>query len=259
MNLDSFLNNDESPRLIFCTGAGLSKESGIPTFRDAAGEGLWDNVSVDIVCNIAHFPTHYDAVHAFYNKMRRGLQNYEPNAGHEFIARMQQLYGDDRVMHITANVDDLVERAGGTAMHVHGRLTEVISPFSVNSPDYEVHEIGYTDFEPPAKVFSKPNIVMFGETFWFSDGVRKPIYDDLYKVLDSARARDTFIIIGSSDTVIPWSIYAGLATASQTVNINPEPHDNDDKFNYNLYSPVTDVLGTLEDYITARMGVQEMV
>lgn len=254
MNLNSFLQNNETPRLIFCTGAGLSKESGIPTFRDAAGDGLWDNVSVDIVCNIAHFMTHYDAVHEFYNKMRVGLQNFEPNPGHYFIERMQHLYGDDRVIHITANVDDLAERAGGSAMHVHGRLTEVVSPFSVNSEDYEVTDIGYTEFTPTPGIVSKPNIVMFGETFWFDNGVRKPIYNDLYKVLDSANARDTFIIIGSSDSVIPWSVYAGLATASQTVNINPEPHDKDEHFSYNLYSPIGDVLGTLNDYVTARMS-----
>lgn len=258
MNLNGFLSNNGIPRLIFCTGAGLSKESGIQTFRDAAGEGLWDDVSIDEVCNIATFHINYNKIHNFYNKMRTGLLNYEPNAGHHFIAEMQKKYGDERVMHITANVDDLIERAGGSAMHVHGFLTEVVEPYSTNSSDYEVIDIGYTEFTPTPGVLSKPNIVMFGETFWFSDGKRKQIYDDLYKVLDSVTARDTFIIVGSSDTVIPWSVYAGVATAAPVVNINPEVHKNDDLFTYNLYRPFTETLDTVEEFISQRMDYKDL-
>lgn len=257
MNLESFLANKGQPRLVFATGAGLSKESGIQTFRDAAGEGLWDGVSVDTVCNIATFDINYNLIHKFYNQMRVGLQNHEPNIGHDFIAKMQQIYGDGRVMHITANVDDLAERAGGSAMHVHGFLTEVVEPYSTNSSDYEVRDIGYTEHTPTKGVISKPNIVMFGEGFWFTGGVRKAIYDDLYKVLDSLTAEDTVIVIGSSDTVIPWSIYAGLATNAQVVNVNPEPHENDDYFTYNLYQPITEAVNVLEDYAHQRLHVPD--
>ena len=253
MNLERFLANKGVPRLIFCTGAGLSKESGIATFRDAAGEGLWDEVSVDTVCNIATFDINYHLIHNFYNKMRTGLKDYEPNAGHYFIAEMQQKYGDDLVMHITANVDDLVERAGGSAMHVHGFLTEVVEPYSTNSQDYTVRDIGYENFTPTPGVISKPNIVMFGENFWFQNGVRKNIYDDLYKVLDNITHRDTIIVIGSSDTVIPWSVYAGLATPAEVMNVNPEKHDNDDYFTTNVYSSITESLDTIEEFISERM------
>lgn len=254
MDLSGFLNNNAVPRLIFCTGAGLSKESGILTFRDADGEGLWDNVSIDEVCNIATFHINYEKIHKFYNHMRSGLKNYEPNAGHFFIAEMQKKYGDDRVMHITANVDDLIERAGGSAMHVHGFLPEIIDPYSTNTSNYQVRNIGYEEFIPTPGVISKPNVVMFGESFSFIDGVRKPIYDDMYKVLNNVNNRDTFIVIGSSDTVIKWSVYAGLATAAEVVNINPEPHENDDYFTTNIYQPVTEVLDELENYIEERMN-----
>ncbi len=257
MDLNAFLGNTETPRLIFCTGAGLSKDSGIPTFRDANGSGMWDNVSVDAVCNIANFYVNYNLVHSFYSHMRQALPTYQPNEGHDFIARMQKLYGDDRVLHITANVDDLAERAGGTAMHVHGKLTEVVEPYSMTSPDYAVRDIGYADFKPTDGVVSKPNIVMFGESFWFNEGKRQPLYNDLYKVLDSARGKDTFIIIGSSDMVIKWSVLAGLSTASSTLNINPEMHDDDGYFTHNVYAAFNDRIESIEEYITARMGIKE--
>lgn len=254
MNLEQFLANKGQPRLIFCTGAGLSKESGIQTFRDAAGEGVWDGVNVDTVCNIATFNINYDLVHKFYNHMRVNLQNHEPNIGHEFIANMQKLYGDDKVLHITANVDDLIERAGGTAMHVHGFLKEVVDPYSINTNDYKVIDVGYSEFVPTPGIISKPNIVMFGEGFWFSNGVRKPIYDDLYKVLDNVTHHDTIIVIGSSDTVIKWSVYAGLGTNAVVVNVNPEPHENDDYFSYNLYQPITEAVNVLETYAHQRLN-----
>lgn len=257
MNLERFLANKGRPRLVFATGAGLSKESGIQTFRDAAGEGLWDGVSVDTVCNIATFDINYDLIHRFYNKMRVGLKDHEPNVGHEFISRMQQMYDDDTVIHITANVDDLAERAGGTAMHVHGFLTEIVEPYSTNTHDYNIRDIGYTEHTPTKGVISKPNIVMFGEGFWFKDGVRKNIYDDLYKVLDSLTAEDTVIVIGSSDTVIPWSIYAGLATNAEVVNVNPEAHENDDYFTYNLYQPISEAVEFLEQYVHERLHVPD--
>lgn len=253
MNLELFLANKGLPRLVFASGAGLSKESGLTTFRDADEEGLWDKFSIDEICNIATFEINYQKVHAFYNQMRAGLATVGPNVAHYMIAEFQQIYGDDRVLHITANVDDLCERAGGTAMHVHGKLTEIVEPYSTNTEQYSVRDIGYEPHVPTPGIISKPNIVMFGEGFWFTEGKRKQIYDDLYKVLDNLTERDTVIVIGSSDTVIPWSVYAGLATPAQTLNINPEPHDNDDYFNDNIYMSITECITPVREFVAERM------
>lgn len=255
MNLNNFLDNKGLPRLVFATGAGLSQESGLSTFRDAGDDGLWEKFNIDEICNIATFDLNYKKVHDFYNIMRTGLSSVEPNAGHYLIAELQKKYGTDRVLHISANVDDLSERAGGEVMHVHGKLTEIIEPYSINTEKYEVKDIGYTNFTPTPGTYSKPNIVMFGEGFWFNDGIRKPIYDDLYKVLDNLTDKDTVIVIGSSDTVIPWSVYAGLVTAAQTLNINVESHENDDLFDRNLYSSVVDVINTITEYVDERMTI----
>ncbi|SOK58382.1 NAD-dependent protein deacetylase of SIR2 family [Yersinia phage fHe-Yen9-04] len=257
MNLNNFIANKGVPRLVFATGAGLSQESGISTFRDADNEGLWDQYNIDEICNFATFHINYQKVHNFYNQLRENLKHVEPNIGHHIIAEFQKMYGDDRVIHITANVDDLSERAGGTAMHVHGKLTEVVEPFSINSNNYEVKDIGYESFTPTDGVISKPNIVMFGEGFWFTDGVRKPIYDDMYLVLDSLTEQDTVIVIGSSDTVIPWSVYAGLATPAQTLNVNPESHEKDEYFTYNMYQPISNAISMIDQYIHMRMDKQD--
>jgi len=255
MNLERFLQNKGAPRIVFCTGAGLSKESGINTFRDAAEEGLWDQVDVDQVCNIANFNVNYHMIHDFFNKMRVGLQNYEPNIGHHMIAEIERMYGDENVIHITANVDDLVERAGGTAMHVHGYLTEVVEPYSTNDQNYSVRDIGYTEHTPTPGVISKPNIVMFGDVFRFTDGVRKTVYGEMGEIIDNLTSKDVVVVIGSSDTVIPWSIYMGIGTPALVINVNPEPHDNDDLFDYNLYMPMSEAVNTVEAYLHEHMEV----
>lgn len=252
MNLERFCMNSNVPRLVFCTGAGLSAESGITTFRDAGGEGLWDTYDLDEVCNIAKFDVNYNKVHRFYNERRMGLANVFPNAAHKFLAEMELLYGEDRVMHITANVDDLAERAGGTAMHVHGSLLEVVEPFKWEG--YEVINVGYNEYIPKPNITAKPAVVMFGEFWRYENGRRKPLYDDRDKVLKTLNANDTVIVIGSSDTVIMWSALAGFGTPAQTMNINPEEHEFDHAFTHNIYTPATESIDDMLDFIQERMG-----
>lgn len=252
MNLERFCLNTSVPRLLFCTGAGLSAESGITTFRDADGEGMWDEYDLHEVCNIATFDRNYNKVHRFYNQRRMALQHVEPNAAHKFLAEMEELYGEDRVMHITANVDDLVERAGGTAMHVHGNLREVIDPFVWEG--YEVKDVGYTEHIPSTgKYKSKPAVVMFGEYYRYENGRRKPLYDDRDKVLATMGVQDTIIVIGSSDSVIKWSSLVGWGTPSTVMNVNPEEHEFDHAFHQNIYLPATQAIDDMLELIQGRM------
>lgn len=253
MNVERFCLRTDVPRLLFCTGAGLSAESGITTFRDADGEGMWDEYDLNEVCNIATFDRNYNKVHRFYNQRRIALANVEPNAAHKFIAEMQELYGDDRVMHITANVDDLAERAGGTAMHVHGNIKEIIDPFVWEG--YEVKDVGYTEFIPSndSKYRAKPAVVMFGEYYRYENGRRKPVYEDRDKVLSTLNETDTVIVIGSSDLVIMWSYLVGDNTPATTMNVNPEEHDNDSSFHQNIYLPATQAIDDMLELIQGRM------
>lgn len=250
MNLERF-KLQQQPRLLFCTGAGLSAESGICTFREANGEGLWDEYDLNIVCNIAKFSTHYNTVHRFYNKRRTELANVHPNAAHQFISDMEKLYGEDRVMHITANVDDLVERCGGTAMHVHGSLLEIVEPFTWEG--YDVINIGYNEYTPKEGIVAKPAVVMFGEQWRYENGRRKDIYADMLSVVGTMKPQDTIVVIGSSDTVLNWSGIVGAGTESYTINVNPEEHEMDLLFNQNFYKPATQAIDDVLEVVSKRM------
>lgn len=247
MDIDEFINSTEK-RIVFLTGAGLSKESGIPTFRDS-DDGLWEKISIDKVCNISTFDVNYKLVHEFYNTMRMNLENVQPNAGHEFIAHIQKKY-PNQVMHITANVDDLSERAGGTAMHVHGNIKQIVENWC--SKDYNVIDIGYEPYEPRDGCYAKPNIVMFGESFRYEGQEKKELYTEMYAVLDSMNENDMIIVIGSSDTVIPWShiIQNKLSTK---ININPTKSSNPTAFEYDINKPVTETTEELLEFITQFM------
>jgi NAD-dependent deacetylase len=250
MDLERFLMNRKVPRLVFATGAGLSAESGIRTFRDSE-DGLWEEYDIDDVCNISTFESNYKLVHKFYSERRQQLSTVHPNDAHGMIADFQKRYGDDRVIHITANVDDLAERAGGSAMHVHGNLREVIEPWSWN--DYAVKDIGYNDFIPTDGIKSKPNVVMFGECFRYEHGLRKELYTDRDEVLASLSTQDTVIVIGSSDTVICWSILAGMGTPAYAINVNPEKHDNDYMFQHNIFKTACNAIDDIKNIVIGRM------
>ena len=125
MNL-TYENMSESvtkPRLVVLTGAGVSAESGVSTFRDAGG--LWENYPVMDVASADGFARNPALVHQFYNERRRQLLDVEPNAAHKAIASLERWYD---VWVITQNVDNLHERGGSTkVLHLHGELMKVRS------------------------------------------------------------------------------------------------------------------------------------
>lgn len=252
MNISPFLKHEE-PRLVFFSGAGLSKDSGINTFRDTAdGSGLWENFKVQNVCNIDTFMQNYDDVHNFYNARRTQLGTVQPNAAHYFIADMQKKYGS-RVLHFTANVDDLNERAGGTACHLHGSLLEVINNYTPDLTYAEVVKLGYENWTPDTKVRSKPNVVFFGESTRMEDGKKTYIYDDMTNVIYALRPHDLCIVIGSGDQVIEWSWILGEKSVADTVNVNLSKQTWDDRFQYNIYGKAIDTLPDMQVLIEKYM------
>ena len=116
-------NNTKKPRLVVSTGAGISAESGIKTFRDA--DGLWENYPVMDVASSDGFRRNPALIHQFYNERRRQLGTVKPNRAHEILHELEEHFD---VCVITQNVDDLHERAGSTeVVHLHGELTKVPS------------------------------------------------------------------------------------------------------------------------------------
>lgn len=174
--------------IVVLSGAGISAESGLSTFRDNGG--LWEKYSVYDVATPEAFQRNRDLVLRFYNQRRRQLQDVQPNQAHRLLAELEARH---RVTVITQNVDDLHERGGSTnVLHLHGELTKARS--SVH-PEL-IYDIGYNDIKPGDtcdRGFQlRPHIVWFGEEV--------PM---LEKAADVVRTADHLLIVGTSLQVYP--------------------------------------------------------
>ena len=151
--------------LVVLTGAGMSAESGISTFRDAGG--LWDQYPVEQVATPEGYAANPKLVIDFYNERRKQLLAVKPNRGHELVSEMEKFFN---VTVITQNIDNLHERAGSShIIHLHGELTKVTSSWQPNNPAYitelkpEEYEIHLGDLAGDGSQF-RPFIVWFGES-----------------------------------------------------------------------------------------------
>lgn len=174
--------------LVILTGAGMSAESGIKTFRDSGG--LWEEYRVEDVASPEAWQRDPDLVRRFYNERRRQLEQAEPNAGHTGLVALERDYD---VHIITQNIDDLHERAGSKKiLHLHGQLTQARSSKNPNL----IVDVGYRDLLPgeiaPDGSLLRPNIVWFGEAV--------PAMEEAAEIASYA---DIFAVIGSSLNVYP--------------------------------------------------------
>lgn len=176
--------------LIILTGAGMSAESGIATFRDA--DGLWENYKIEDVATPEGFARNPQLVLDFYNERRKKVNDVKPNQGHFLLADLQKQYN---VIIITQNVDNLHEVAGSeNVIHLHGELMKVQSVANPNkvytlSPDKL--EINLGDCNADGEQL-RPHIVWFGEAV--------PMID---KAIELVQTADIFVIIGTSLNVYP--------------------------------------------------------
>jgi len=177
------------PRIVVFTGAGVSADSGIATFRDA--DGLWANYRIEEVCTPEALRTNRAKVIEFYNMRRKESLTKKPNAGHIAIAEMEQ-WAD--VCVITQNVDNLHEQAGSTrVVHLHGELMKLRSEAN---PEliYDINE-GWEqrlDGRGEDGALLRPHIVFFGEDV--------PMFDIASRIVEQA---DILIIVGTSLAVYP--------------------------------------------------------
>lgn len=176
-------------RIVVFTGAGVSADSGIATFRDA--DGLWANYRVEDVCTPEALKNNRAQVIEFYNLRRRESLTKRPNAGHLAIAEMEQ-WADVTVM--TQNVDNLHEQAGSTrVVHLHGELMKLRSE---RNPDliYDIGEGWEQKLDARAEdgALLRPHIVFFGESV--------PMFDTACRIVASA---DVLIVVGTSLAVYP--------------------------------------------------------
>lgn len=205
----------DHPHLVVFTGAGLSADSGISTFRDA--NGLWENHKIDEVCNHLTWKRHREQVYGFYNGLRAKLPTVAPNPMHCLLADWQRRYS--QVTLITQNVDDLLERAGcADVMHVHGYLPEMQCEAcgTVWSIGYAAWGLDDTCPKCGSKKGVKPHVVMFHEN--------APLYANMWRVFRNLRAQDVLVVIGTRGEVVPIGSVAAMATCRKALN-NLEPID----------------------------------
>jgi NAD-dependent deacetylase len=174
--------------LVILTGAGISAESGIRTFRESGG--LWEEYDVNEVASPMGWALNRKLVLKFYNDRRKQLSESNPNAGHFGLAALEKYFN---VQIITQNIDNLHERAGSTKiLHLHGELTKARS---TTDPSL-IYDIGYNDINPGDKCEKgsqlRPHIVWFGEAV--------PMMDEAIMITSEA---DIFAVIGSSMNVYP--------------------------------------------------------
>jgi NAD-dependent deacetylase len=174
--------------LVVLTGAGMSSESGIRTFRDSGG--LWEEYDVHEVATPMAWENNRELVLRFYNERRKQLAEAKPNAGHTGIAALEKYF---KVQIITQNIDNLHERAGSTkVLHLHGELTKARSTLDPSL----IYDIGYSDIKNGDKCEKgsqlRPHIVWFGEAV--------PMMDEAVRLTEGA---EIFVVVGSSLNVYP--------------------------------------------------------
>lgn len=175
-------------KVVVLTGAGVSAESGLSTFRDAVG--LWENHDVMEVASPEGWARNKELVLKFYNERRNQLKDAQPNAAHLAIASLESKYD---VTVVTQNVDNLHERAGSTnVIHLHGELTKARSSLDAGL----IYEIGYDEIKPGDKCERgsqlRPHVVWFGEMV--------PMIEVAAQISEEA---DIFIVVGTSLVVYP--------------------------------------------------------
>ena len=220
--------NSDLCNIVILTGAGVSAESGVATFRGAGG--LWEGHRIEDVASPEGFARDPALVQKFYNLRRAALRTVEPNAAHRAIARLQRGYQRGRVTLVTQNVDDLHERGGSPeVIHMHGELLKIRC-----TRCHAVHQWA-DDITPDLACAScqttgrlRPDIVWFGEMPYHMDA----IYDEL-------AAAQVFIAIGTSGKVYPAAGFVTEAArrGDRTIECNLEPSDVSGAFDEHRIGP----------------------
>lgn len=194
--------------IVFFTGAGISQESGIATFRDS--NGLWLNHKVEDVASMEGFNKNPQLVLDFYNERRKEVEKALPNLAHNLIASVESRY---KVTVITQNVDDLHERAGSTnVLHLHGELSKSRSSENEKLMYSCTKNIKLGDLAEDNSQL-RPHIVWFGEEV-----------NEINKAIEITESADLFVVVGTSMMVQPaGSLLLSVPVDAQTVYIDINP------------------------------------
>jgi NAD-dependent deacetylase len=205
--------SNEKLSLVFFSGAGMSAESGISTFRDS--NGLWENYNIEDVATPEAWRRNPELVQQFYNLRRKQILEVQPNQAHVMIAKLEQRFS---VTVITQNIDDLHERAGSThVLHLHGNIRLAKSSGPHQEKKYYPIEGWSLSLEDTCEEgFSlRPHVVWFGEPV--------PMYERAMEIIENA---DILVVIGTSLQVYPAAGLVHYARkARRKILIDPKGHE----------------------------------
>ena len=219
------------PSIVILTGAGVSAESGIDTFRSAGG--LWERHRVEDVATPEAFARDPDLVLRFYDMRRENIQRAQPNAAHDALAQLDAEWPGELLI-VTQNVDDLHERAGARRLiHMHGQHLTAWCTACNARPKWRAPLIDRPPCPECGEASLRPDVVWFGEMPY-----------DMPRIERAIASCDLFVSIGTSGAVYPaagfvrWARAAGAAT----LELNLEPSEGTHWFDEARHGPATDLV-----------------
>lgn len=219
-------------KIVILTGAGISADSGVSTFRDP--DGVWSKYDYREVATPEGFARNPDFVHAFYNWRRANIQTVQPNAAHVALATLEDRLGDGLTL-VTQNVDDLHERGGAKrVIHMHGELLKARCG-ACNAVHSWKGDLALDTRCPDCKAdrVMRPHVVWFGEMPMFMEAIAAAISE-----------ADLFVSIGTSGNVYPAAGFVGEARAHgiPCVELNLEPSGNAPCFTAARYGRASEIV-----------------
>ncbi|GAC19442.1 Sir2 family NAD+-dependent deacetylase [Paraglaciecola arctica] len=226
-------------KVVVLTGAGISAESGLKTFRD--NNGLWEEHSIEDVATPDGFERNSELVYRFYNQRRRQLlsPDVKPNKAHLALAKLERVLGNNFTL-VTQNVDNLHQKSGNkNVLHMHGSLLSArcLRSGHCSAIYSDLDHSNQCDCCQPTNSL-RPDIVWFGEMPKF-----------MPQIEECLSQADIFISIGTSGTVYPAAGFVSLANQSgaHTVELNMEPSSGYNEFAEKHYGPATEIVSKFVD------------
>jgi NAD-dependent deacetylase len=223
--------------IVVLTGAGLSAESGLGTFRGPGG--LWENFRIEDVATPEAFARDPVRVHEFYNLRRSWHQKARPNAAHLALARLEREHGN--VLTVTQNIDALHEAAGTrNLIHTHGELERALCVACGASLPWKQDLTIGTLCQTCGEAAMRPDVMWFGE-----------MPRQMERIYEALGACDLFMSIGTSGTVYPAAgfVMEACASGAHAVELNLEPSDGADLFLERIEGPATEIVPAYVDHL----------
>jgi NAD-dependent deacetylase len=237
----------EKPSIVILTGAGVSKESGLDTFRDA--DGIWSKVRIEDVATPEAFRRDPERVHAFYNDRRRQLLEaaVKPNPAHEALARLEREWPGE-VLLVTQNIDNLHERAGSeNLIHMHGEILRARCLYCETASRWE------DDMSLESRCPScgraggmRVDVVWFGEMPF-----------EMERIYDALSRCDFFLSVGTSGNVYPAAGFvqeARMGGRAHCVELNLEPSEGSTLFHEHHHGPAGELVPAYVERLLSEAG-----